>query len=142
MVIKQGTFYSDTIKWERAVDGQYETSFRIAIKNIGNKMLKPEEGYWHLYFPGAIEINHIGDADRFTSPDKEHIRDLIRLPIFPNSFLDIGPEFKMKTPNIATFPIHYFFATEYRNFPKSVRMNQETGEVPYNTMGTFPVEVV
>lgn len=142
MVIKQGPFYSDVIKWTKASDGNYETSFRIAIKNIGNKMMKPGEGYWHLYFPDVSEMSHFGGAEKFTSPDKEHLRELINLPIFPSSFLDVGPEFKMKIDNPVKFRSYYFFSTKYGYFPKTVRMDQKTGEISYNTMNSFPIQIV
>jgi len=111
MVIKQGKFYQDKIIIKLRADGDFETSFRIAIKNDGNATLKADGGYWHLYFPIASKIVPDGKAKKFITSDLEHIRNPIDLPIFHKSFLSIGPEFKVliKKEQVNNFKVYYFF---------------------------------
>lgn len=130
-------------------NGDYEASFRLSIKNSGNKTFKANEGYWHVYFENSNEISYIGGAESFTTyGEKTHQRDIINLPIYPGSFLDIGPEYKYifkkvgEGPgNLNPKPIRYFFETDYGYFPKSVKMDPKTGAVLYNNMGSIFFEM-
>ncbi len=142
MVIKQGRSYSDRIVLTCREDGNYETSFRIAIRNDGNKMLKPAEGYWHFYLPNAQDVKPDGEAAKFVSSDNDHIRNCIDLPIFPKSFLDVGPEFKITIPkaDVETFKVYYFFETNYGYFPKTISMDQNTGLIEFNRMTKIPIK--
>lgn len=93
-VVKQGQFYSDKVVLFQGADGDYEASFRLSIKNSGSEVFKAEEGYWHIYFPNASGIENIGGSEAFhDSGQRTHLRDIINLPIYPNSFTDLGPEY-------------------------------------------------
>lgn len=123
MVIKQGGVYSKEIKLTKLQDGNYETNFRIAIQNSGNKMLKPGEGYWHFYVPG--------------SSDRQRARDLINLPIFQKSFLDIDVQefkFKILKEHLDKFKVYYFFETSYGYFPNTTILDQQTGVVKFENI--------
>lgn len=142
MVVKQEKVYSDKITFTKAKDGNYEASFRIAINNYGSKMLKPGEGYWHFYLPGVSEVSPDKEAGRFLSSDKDHLRELINLPLFPKSFLDIGPEFRIKVikDNVNSFKAYYFFETNYGYFPRTVVLDSKSGLVEYKKMTEIEVK--
>lgn len=144
MVVKHDRLYQNTIKVSRRDDGDFETSFRVAIKNDGNGILKQGEGYWHLYFPSVSKVVSDSESKQFISPDLEHIRGLISLPVFQKSFLDIGPEFKflVRKELIDNFKIYYFFETNYGYFPRTAKINSETAEVLYEDMSSIPIEIV
>lgn len=144
LVIKQGKFYQNAIEISQREDGDFEASFRIAIKNFGRGVLKPGEGYWHLYFPSASDVEADPESKKFTSSDMEHLRNPIDLVIFPGSFLDVGPEFKIfiKKDAMSNFKIYYFFETSAGYFPKKVKINSETGGVLYENMASVPIKIM
>jgi len=139
LVVKQEGFYRDSIKISERADGDYEAQFTLAIKNRGNQTLRPNEGYWHVYFPDAKAEAQKGAESFLAIKEDNHFRDLIRLPIYPKSFVDFGPEYKLliKKDNINKARIRFFFATNYGYFPKSVKINQKTGAVAFSDMGSI-----
>lgn len=143
LVVKQEGSYNDKIKIAQKPDGDYEASFRLAIKNIGSQTFKPNEGYWHVYFPNVEKIECLNGAGAFIAQgENNHLRDLIKLPVYPKSFLDFGPEYKflIKKDVMGKPSIHYFFETDYGYFPKSVKLNQQTGAVAFSDMESIELE--
>ncbi|TAM40452.1 hypothetical protein EPN54_02645 [bacterium] len=143
IVVKQNSFYSNKIKITQKPDGNYEASFRLAIKNIGSKTFRANGGYWHVYFPSAEKIETLNGAGGFIAQgENNHLRDLINLPVYPKSFLDFGPEYKLliKKDALRKTSIRYFFETDYGYFPNSVRLDQKTGAVLFSDMGSIEFE--
>ena len=140
MSIKQEGLCARNIKFSLNENGEYDASFNLAAHNSGNKMLKSQEGYWHIYFSNGVQVQMSG-SETYELIDGNHVRNIILLPIYPNSFLDIGPQFKIRVKSLENFSVHYFFSTEYGYFPGTVRMNQETARVEYETMGKIIGEV-
>jgi hypothetical protein len=143
LVVKQKGFYNDKIEISQRPDGNYEASFRLAIKNIGNQTFKPNEGYWHVYFPNAEKMESLNGSDGFIAQgENNHLRDLINFPVYPKSFLDFGPEYKLVILKdaIRKTSVHYFFETNYGYFPKSVKLDQKTGAVAFSDMGYIELE--
>jgi hypothetical protein len=141
-VVKQGQFYSDKVILSERADGDYEASFRLSIKNYGSEVFKAGEGYWHIYFPNASRIENIGGSEIFHDPEqKTHLRNVVDLPIYPHSFTDLGPEYKLliKRENISQSGIRFFFETSYGHFPNSIEMDPNTGAVAYEKMGLIEV---
>jgi len=145
LVVKQDGVYVNKIKISKREDGDYETSFRLAIKNGGNKTFKANHGYWHLYFPVTEKIEGFGDASPLVVPGENgHLRDVINLSVYPKSFLDFGPEYKLliKKERIGSVSIRYFFETDYGYFPKTINLNQKTGLVLFTDMGLIELDLL
>lgn len=145
MTIRQRGKCTNKIIFNLRDDGNYETSYRLAIQNSGNKVLKPQEGYWHYYLPGAIKTEIINNEDgKFLTMDEGHYRDYITLPIYPKSFLDINMEHRHIVPKERkdNFKAYYFFETDYGFFPSTVKMDPNSSEVEYEKMGEMEVEFV
>lgn len=143
-VVKQGQFYSNKVVLLESANGDYEASFRLSVKNYGSEAFKSGEGYWHVYFPNASGVTNTGGTEVFQdSGQRTHFRDLINLPIYPDSFTDLGPEYKIyiKRENISKSGIRFFFQTNYGYFPKSVKIDSDTGAVKYEDMGYIEVSV-
>lgn len=141
IVVKQGPFYRDEVIFTKRDDGDYEASFYLSIKNQGTQTVMPQEGYWHIYFPNALDVKPLEGPNLFSAQlEKSHLRDIINMPIFPSSFLDFGPEYKVHIPkDNKDWDIRYFFETNYGYFPKSVKLNQKDGSVQYKDMGKINV---
>ncbi|MFM2374429.1 MAG: hypothetical protein RLZZ234_424 [Candidatus Parcubacteria bacterium] len=135
-VVKQNGLYRDTIQLTK--DGKkYEARFQFAIKNIGNKAIKHNEGYWHLYLD-------VKNPTIFSAPEEiNHSRGQINGTIYPSSFFDIGLvyELEINEENLSKAEIPYFFSTDYGQFPETAVINQETGEVLWKDMGYIKFEV-
>lgn len=140
LVVKQGPLYSDEVVFTKRSDGDYEAIFHLAIKNSGNRTLMPSEGYWHLYFPNAAKLENIDGSENFSATHEQtHLRDLIRAPIFANSFFDFGPEYRLYLKKVSlegnpSPEIYYFLQTSYGNFPKSASIDKEDGKVLFKNM--------
>lgn len=138
-VIKQNGLYRDTILLSQRHDGDYEASFYLAIRNDGTQTLKPGQGYWHTY------ILETEGATPFTvAGEKNHQRGLISDAVYPNSFTDIGHEWKflIKKDHLKGAEIPYFFSTDYGYFPRSVYVDSKTGKVLFAHMGQIGYEVM
>jgi hypothetical protein len=143
LVIKQDGIYSQKIKITKTSNGDYEASFRLAIKNDGKETFESNKGYWHLFFLNAEKMETLKGADVFlVQGETNHLRDIISFPIYPKSFLDFGPEikFQIKKQSQETVFAHYFFATDFGYFPKSISLNQESGQVEFSKMGLLELE--
>jgi len=141
IVVKQNGQYGNRIVATKNGD-QLKFIFTVAIHNTGNKTVKAGEGYWHLYFPGAAEVFNLGATAQIV--DQNHIRDTVALPIFPKSFLDVGPEFRgvikfSPQDKDKQFEVRYFLDTDYGRFPKAAKVDQKTGFVLYENMGVIPI---
>lgn len=144
MVVKQGKEYSDSVLLTEDGSGNYEASFRLAIKNSGRGTLGINEGYWHAYFPNPEKIESDEHSQLLlASYEPSHSRDLITAPIYPDSFLDIGPEYKVqiKKENYSKAQLRYFFETTYGFFPSTVKRDQRTGLVPHDSMGEIKLKL-
>jgi hypothetical protein len=147
-VVKQGPFYSDTIKLSRKEDGNYETSFNLVIKNSGNATLKSNEGYWHVFTPNADKLQYFNGAEGFAAAMEEtHQRNSITSQIYPHSFLEVGLEYKYSfikkegEKNFKPQPLYYFFQTDYGNFPSTAKIDKKDGKVLYKDMGVIHFEL-
>jgi hypothetical protein len=134
MVVKQDGFYRDTIVLSAREDGDYEATFVLSIKNEGNHILRADEGYWHAY----MYANNVFSANG----EKNHQRDLIKAPVLPGYFLDITSEYKLLVhkEDIKSASIPYFFATTYGYFPRSTKMEQQSGFTAFESMGKVKCE--
>lgn len=131
-VVKQDGCYRDTILLSKGEDGDFEASFRLAIKNEGNQTLRAREGYWHTYILETevrSPFSVLGESN--------HQRGLIEDAIYPQSFTDFGHEWRFKIPEdkLDSAYIPYFFATDYGYFPSMVRLDQGTGKILFSDMG-------
>jgi hypothetical protein len=136
-VVKQNGFYRNKILLTKNIKGGYEASFQFAIKNSGNKTIEPGEGYWHLYLDTTSNIV-------FSDPgEPNHKRDIIQAPIYPDSFFDLNLVYKLdiKKEDLDKKKIPYFFQTIYGNYPKSVKMNSDTGQVLFKDMNFIQYEL-
>lgn len=139
LVVKQDGFYRDSVLLSKRSDGDYEASFHLAIRNDGNQTLRPGQGYWHTYI-----LETEGKSPFSVAGEKNHQRDLIKDSIYSNSFTDIGHEWKflIKKDKLKGSEIPYFFATDYGNFPKTVRMDSKTGIIPFKYMNQIGYQIV
>ncbi len=148
-IIKQGPFYSGVVKLQKKENGDHEAIFRFAIKNLGEATFKPNEGYWHVYFPDADMVESIKGANGFESAmEPTHHRNIIDLPIHSGSVLDIGPEYRyifkkesQGEKELKPKSIYYWFETDYGNFPSSAKVNSKDGSVNYKDMGIINFEI-
>jgi hypothetical protein len=135
-VVKQDGFYRDSILLSE--EGKYyRARFQFAIKNSGNKAVRANEGYWHLYIDSA-------SSTLFSAPgESNHNRGLIDGTIYPGSFLDIGIvyDLKMKKEDSAKNEIPYFFSTDYGQFPRTAKVDPHTGKIFFKDMGWIKYEI-
>ncbi len=135
-VVKQNGFYRNTILL--TADGEnYKARFQFAIKNNGNKPLKSGEGYWHLYV-------QTDSPTQFSAPEEEnHNRGIISGTIYPNSFLDINLVYELiiKKEDVRKREIPYFFSTDYGQYPKTAKLDPESGKVFLKDMNYIRFEI-
>ncbi|MBP6858309.1 MAG: hypothetical protein KBC33_00540 [Candidatus Pacebacteria bacterium] len=138
LVVKQNGHYREKILLSNRLDGDFEASFYFAIRNDGNQVLRPFQGYWHTY------IHETEGRNQFSvSGEDNHQRGIISDAVYPSSYTDFGTEWKFKIPKdkLNSVDVPYFFATDYGYFPSSVKMDQGTGQIPYSTMGKVGYEL-
>jgi len=136
-VVKQNGFYRDTILLSEGRQGNYEATFQFAIKNSGNQTINAGEGYWHLYIK-------TDSPTIFSAPgEQNHNRDLIQSQVYPGAYLDINFFYKLvvKKDDIGKAEIPYFFQTAYGNYPKTVKIDPKTGNVPWEDMDYIKFEL-
>lgn len=135
-VVKQNGSYRDTILLTD--EGEiYTARFQFSIKNTGNKPIKSDEGYWHLY----LKVN---SPTIFSAPEEDsHSRDIIKGTIYPGSFYDINLvyELKIKKEDLFKSEIPYFFSTDYGQYPKTAAVDQNTGTILFKNMGFIKFEL-
>ena len=135
-VVKQNGLYRDKILLTE--EGKnYKARFQFAIKNKGNKAIKSNEGYWHLY------INTISPTIFSVPEEQDHNRDLIQGTVYPGSFLDVDIiyELTMKKEDVEKKRIPYFFSTDYGQYPKTAKIDSETGFILFKDMNFIEYEL-
>lgn len=138
LVVKQNGYYRDTILLSKRDDGDYEASFRLAIRNDGNQTLQARQGYWQTFI-----LETEGRSPFSVLGEENHQRGLIEDAVYPKSFTDFGHEwkFKIKKDNLKSADVPFFFSTDYGYFPKSVRVEPRTGKVLFAHMGSVGYEL-
>lgn len=139
LVIKQNGYYRDSVLLSKRDDGDYEATFRLAIRNDGNQTIQAHQGYWHTYIlesEGLSPFSVLGE--------KNHQRGLIEDAVYPKSFTDFGHEwkFKIQKDNLKSADIPFFFSTAYGYFPKTVKINPKTGKILFANMGSIGYELL
>lgn len=137
LVVKQNNVYRDKILLTDDLKGNYVASFQFAIKNSGRKTFNKEEGYWHIWLRDSTGTAY--DAPK----EKNHKRDLINYPIYPDSFLDLNflYNLKIKKEDLLKEEIPYFFQTDYGNFPSYAKPDSKTGQIFSNKVGLLKFEI-
>ena len=135
-VVKQNGFYRDSIFLSED-EKNYKARFQFAIKNSGNKALKNNEGYWHLY------LNTISPTIFSAPEEQDHNRGMIDGTVYPGSFFDINLvyELEIKKEDLDKKKIPYFFSTDYGQYPKTAKINKKTGKVLWEHMGYINFEL-
>ncbi|WP_193172999.1 hypothetical protein [Nisaea nitritireducens] len=146
MLVKQGDEYSDKLMFVEAPNGKYEATFKFSIRNKGTQVLKPEEGYWHIYLPSGWRINvdeEKGVPSYIDPGAPNHLRELIRLPVYPNSFTDLGEyfTFSIEKVHFNSPEIHFFFETNYGFFPDRIKRDRKTGLIKFDDFGKIKISV-
>jgi hypothetical protein len=138
LVVKQNGYYRDSILLSKRADGDYEASFRLAMRNDGNHTLRAGEGYWNTFI-----LETEGKSPFSVLGEENHQRDLIRDAVYPQSFTDLGHEwkFKIQKEKLRDAEVPFFFSTDYGYFPQSVKMDSQTGKVQFLHMGKIGYEL-
>ncbi len=135
-VVKQNGLYRNTILLTDSGEN-FTARIQFSIKNDGNKSIKNNEGYWHLYL-------QVDSPTIFSAPEEDsHSRGLIEGTIYPGSFYDINfvYELKIKKENLLKSEITYFFSTDYGQYPKMAVIDKDTGAVLFKNMGHIKFEL-
>jgi hypothetical protein len=135
-VVKQNGFYRDTILLSEEGEN-YKARFQFAIKNTGNKALKAGEGYWHLFI-------HTNSPTIFSAPEEQnHNRGFITGTVYEGSFFDIDLiyELNLKKEDLTRAEISYFFSTDYGQYPKTAKLDPNSGKVLYKNMSYIRFEL-